>query len=159
MDPLAGSYFVERLTSDMEAGAADYIRRIDEMGGIVGAIERGFPQKEIADAAYTYQMQIDGGEKTIVGVNAYVQEETRRPEILRIDPGVEGDQIARLRRTRAERDAPRHSKAISELARTAAGKGNLVPHIIEAVRAHASVGEICGVLKPVFGEYREKSVL
>ncbi|MBI3451053.1 MAG: methylmalonyl-CoA mutase family protein [Acidobacteria bacterium] len=159
IDPLGGSYFVERLTSQMEAGASDYIRRIDEMGGIVSAIERGFPQKEIADAAYTYQLQIDRSEKTIVGVNRFVQEETRRPDMLRIDPAVERDQLARLAKIRSARDAARHSRALASLAATAAGKGNLMPGIVEAVRAYASVGEICGALKPVFGEYREQSVL
>jgi methylmalonyl-CoA mutase N-terminal domain/subunit len=159
IDPLAGSYFVERLTSDMEAAAGDYIRRIDEMGGIVSAIERGFPQKEIADAAYTYQMQIDRGEKTIVGVNRYVQEETRRPDLLRIDPSVERDQVARLDRIRASRDAARHERSLELLARAAAEGGNLMPSIIESVRSYATVGEICGSLKPAFGEYREQSVL
>jgi methylmalonyl-CoA mutase N-terminal domain/subunit len=159
IDPLAGSYFVERLTSEMEEGAADYIRRIDEMGGIVDAIERGFPQKEIADAAYTYQMQLDRGEKAIVGVNKYVMEEHRKPETLKIDPAVERDQIARLSGIRASRDAARHTKALASLVEAAKGSGNLMPHIVEAVRAYASVGEICGSLRTVFGEYREQSVL
>jgi len=158
-DPLAGSYFVERLTSDMESGALDYIRRIDEMGGIVSAIERGFPQKEIADAAYTYQIQVDTGVKSIVGVNRYVQEETRRPETLRIDPRVEPDQVARLAKIRATRDAARHAKALRDLNDAASSGRNLIPHILEAVRAYASVGEICGALKTIFGEYREQSVL
>jgi methylmalonyl-CoA mutase N-terminal domain/subunit len=159
IDPLAGSYFVETLTCEMEAGAADYIRRIDEMGGIVAAIECGFPQKEIADAAYTYQMQVDRGEKIIVGVNRYAAAEDRRPEILKIDPAVERGQLARLREVRARRDPARHGRAVESLRRAASGRENLVPHILEAVRAYASVGEICGALKGVLGEYREQSVL
>ncbi len=157
-DPLAGSYFVERLTTEMEEAASDYIRRIDEMGGIVAAIERGFPQKEIADAAYRYQIQVDSGEKTIVGVNKHLMKEERRPEILRIDPAVERDQIARLERVQAARDAGRHARAIEALTEAARGSANLMPCILEAVRAYASVGEICAALKSVFGEYREQSV-
>jgi len=159
IDPLAGSYFVERLTSEMEAAAAEYIRRIDEMGGIVAAIERGFPQKEIADAAYRYQIQIDSGEKTIVGMNKYVMEEKRRPDTLKIGPEVEREQLDRLSKVRAGRDARRHSEAIAAMTAAAGESRNLMPYILDAVRAYASVGEICGALKPVFGEYREQSVL
>jgi methylmalonyl-CoA mutase N-terminal domain/subunit len=159
IDPLAGSYFVERLTGEMESQAADYIRRIDEMGGIVAAIERGFPQKEIADAAFHYQMQIDRGEKAIVGVNKYAMEETRRPETLKIDPSVERDQVARLRATREKRDADRFGRSIASLVDAARTGRNLMPHIVEAVRSYASVGEICSALKPVFGEYREQTIL
>jgi methylmalonyl-CoA mutase N-terminal domain/subunit len=157
-DPLAGSYFVERLTTEMEGAASDYIRKIDDMGGIVAAIERAFPQKEIADAAYRYQIQVDSSEKTIVGVNKHVMEEERRPEILKIDPAVERDQIARLEKVRAGRDAARHARAIEALTDAARGSANLMPCILEAVRAYASVGEICTALKSVFGEYREQSV-
>jgi len=159
IDPLAGAFFVERLTAEMEAQASEYMRRIDEMGGIVAAIERGFPQREIADAAYTYQMQLDRGEKTIVGVNRYVQENERRPETLKIGEKVENDQVARLQRIRVERDAARHASTLRSLAEQAAAGGNLMPRILEAVRAYATVGEICAALKTVFGEYREQSVL
>ncbi|HXI04435.1 MAG TPA: methylmalonyl-CoA mutase family protein [Candidatus Saccharimonadales bacterium] len=159
IDPLGGSHLVESLTTVMEEGATDYIRRIDEMGGIVAAIEKGFPQKEIADAAYKYQMQIDSGEKTIVGVNKYVMDDDRKPAILKIDPAAEREQLGRLREIRASRDASRHRGALDAMARTAKDGGNLMPRILDAVRAYASVGEICMALKGVFGEYREQSVL
>jgi methylmalonyl-CoA mutase N-terminal domain/subunit len=159
IDPLAGSYMVERLTSEMEEAAADYIRRIDEMGGIVSAIEKGFPQKEIADAAYKYQIQIDSGEKTIVGVNKYAMDDARQPETLKIGPAVERRQLERLGGVRDERHTTRHAKALEELKRAAEGDANLMPFILDAVRAYASVGEICASLKEVFGEYREQSVL
>jgi len=159
IDPLGGAYFVEKLTAEMEEGAAEYIRRIDEMGGIVAAIERGFPQKEIADAAYRYQIEIDSGEKTIVGVNKYVMEERKRPDLLKIDPAVEREQIERLAKVRAGRNARRHADAMAALVRAARDSSNLMPCIMDAVRAYASVGEICLALKSVFGEYREQSVL
>ena len=158
-DPLAGSYLVERLTSEMEDAAMDYIRRIDEMGGIVSAIEKGFPQKEIADASYKYQMQIDSGEKTIVGVNKYGMEGGRKPEILKIDSTVEDRQLDRLRGIRKSRDAAAYEGAMERLVAAAGGTSNLMPLILDAVRCYASVGEICHALKGVFGEYRESSVL
>ena len=160
-DPLGGAYFVEELTRVMEAGALDYIRRIDEMGGIVSAIEAGFPQREIAEASYHYQMQVDRGEKTIVGVNKYVTEgaEDHRIPTLKIDMAVERDQIERLTRLRRERDADRVERALSRLVEAARTSDNLMPYILEAVKAYATVGEICGRLKAVFGEYREQPVL
>jgi len=159
IDPLAGSYFVESLTAEMETAALDYIRRIDEMGGIVAAIERGFPQKEIADASYTYQLQVDRGEKTIVGVNKYVMDESKRPEILKIDAAVETEQLHRLRAVRTKRDSAKQERALKGLTGAARSGENLMPHILDAVRAYASVGEICNALRPVFGEYREQSIL
>jgi methylmalonyl-CoA mutase N-terminal domain/subunit len=158
IDPLAGSYFVESLTDRLEAGAVDYIRRIDEMGGMVRAIERGFPQKEIAEAAYRYQQQIDDGTKSVVGVNRHAEGDDHEVSLLRIGPDVERAQLDRLRRTRAGRDAARHVAALGALEAAARTEENLMPHILEAVRAYASVQEICDALKRVFGVYRETQV-
>ncbi len=159
VDPLAGSYFVESLTDRMEAEALDYIRRIDEMGGIVAAIEAGFPQKEIADASYRYQRQVDGGVKTIVGVNKYKMDDDERPEILKIDDSIEREQLERLARLKQERDGERTEKALEALRRAAEGDDNLLPPMLEAARAFATVGEMSRALVPVFGLYREASVL
>lgn len=158
VDPLAGSYFVEALTDRVEREAMDYIRRIDEMGGMVAAIETGFPQKEIADASYRYQRQVDDGVKTVVGVNRYVMEETRRPETLKIDPAVEREQLERLARVKSARDSAELSASLESLRRAAEDGSNLLPRMLRAVRAYATVGEICGSLTPVFGTYREVAV-
>ncbi len=160
IDPLAGSYFIESLTNRMEEGATDYIRRIDEMGGMVKAIEEGFPQREIADASYRYQSQIDQREKTVVGVNRYTEESAGGPTmpLLRIGPEVETAQLKRLKTTRAGRDAKRYATALGRLEDAARSGDNLMPPILEAVRAYASVQEISDRLKPVFGEYRESQV-
>ncbi len=158
IDPLAGSYFVESLTDRTEEAAWEYIRRIDAMGGMVRAIEQGFPQREIAEASYLYQNQIDRGEKTVVGVNRYTEGEARPIAVLRIGPEVEPQQIERLRRTRSGRDAARHGRALRDLQAAARGSTNLMPPILEAVKAYASVGEICDALRAVFGVYREGTV-
>jgi methylmalonyl-CoA mutase N-terminal domain/subunit len=158
VDPLAGSYFIESLTNEMEEAAMEYIGRIDEMGGIIPAIEAGFPQREIADAAYTYQRQIDSGEKTVVGVNRYLQEDEPPLEILRISREVEERQRARLQRVREERDQGAVDEILGKLGEACSGSENTFPVILEAVRRYASVGEICGAMKEVFGEYREAPV-
>jgi methylmalonyl-CoA mutase N-terminal domain/subunit len=159
IDPLAGSYFVEALTNQIEREALDYIERIDEMGGVVAAIETGFQQKEIADAAYKYQRQTDEGQKTIVGLNKYVMQDARRPEILKIGVEVEQRQVERLRRLRAERDQDRVEETLGLLRQGAESDTNLLPLMLDAVRAYATVGEVCRALVPVFGTYRETSVL
>jgi methylmalonyl-CoA mutase N-terminal domain/subunit len=158
IDPLAGSYFVEALTDKVEAQAQEYIDRIDEMGGIVPAIEAGFPQREIADASYRYQRQIDTGVKSIVGVNRYLLEDDKRPEILKIDAEVEREQVSRLLSCRESRDEQRVEQALEQLRRAASCSENMIPHILDAVRAYASVGEVCWSLVPIFGTYREVSV-
>jgi len=158
VDPLGGSYFVEALTDELERQAADYIRRIDSMGGMVAAIEKGFPQREIADAAYAYQRQVDAKEKIVVGVNRYAEGDTMKTPTLKIGDAVEGDQRRRLDRVRADRDGVRHGAAIASLVRAARDGANLMPPILEAVRAYASVGEICAALRPVFGTYTEGRV-
>ena len=128
------------------------------MGGMIKAIEQGFPQKEIAEASYLYQKQLDAGEKTVVGVNRYTEGDDHQVQLLRIGPEVERAQLDRLRRTRAERDAARFDAALRSLEDAARADENLMPHILEAVRAYASVQEICDTLKKVFGIYRESQV-
>jgi len=159
MDPLGGSYFVEALTDRVERDALDYIERIDRMGGIVAAIEAGFPQKEIADAAYHYQRQLDGGVKTVVGVNKYTMEESDRPELLRIGPEVEREQLDRLAAIRDRRDNQRLEADLAALGRAAENGDNLIPPMLQCVRDYGTVGEISFALVPVFGTYREVSVL
>jgi len=153
IDPLAGSYFVETLTNRMEKEALDYIAQINEMGGMLKAIDRGFPQQEIAKAAYLYQRQVDSGEKTVVGVNKYVIDEDLKLDLLYIDEATERQQIASLERVRAGRDRPKWEATLAALEKTARAGGNLMPPILECVRAYASVGEIINRLRAVFGEY------
>jgi len=159
VDPLAGSYFVEALTDRMEREASAYIERIDAMGGIVAAIEAGFPQKEIADAAYRYQREVDDRTKTVVGVNKYVMQETARPATLKIGEEVEHQQLARLRGVKEQRSAAAVARALGALATAAERGDNLIPPMLDAVRLYATVGEISGALVPVFGKYREVPVL
>jgi len=156
VDPLAGSYFVEKLTSEMEQGCYEYFEKIDAMGGMIAAIERGFPQKEIQEAAYRYQQAVDRREKIIVGVNEYVVEkEPIEVPILYIDEAVAEIQKERLRRLRARRDNAKVRRALEALKEAARGTENTMPYILECVRAYATLGEICDALKEVFGEYQE----
>jgi methylmalonyl-CoA mutase N-terminal domain/subunit len=156
-DPFGGSYFVESLTNEIERGAREYIEQIDAMGGMVPAIERGYPQREIADAAYEYQAAVDRKEKVIVGVNDYLADE-KPIEILRIDESVAGRQGERLRRLRASRSNEEVERKISALRRAAGGDDNLMPHLIGAVKAYATLGEICDALRGVFGVYTEAAI-
>jgi len=153
-DPLGGSYFVERLTLDMEQGATDYFRRIDEMGGMIAAIEKGFPQSEIANASYQYQRAVEAKEKLVVGVNAF-QSEDQPIELLQIDQAAEEHQVKKLAALRARRDNGRVRKALDALRRAAEGTENAMPFILDAVRAYATLGEICDALREVFGSYQE----
>jgi methylmalonyl-CoA mutase N-terminal domain/subunit len=163
IDPLAGSYFVEALTNEIERAALDYIKKIEEMGhgsileGVLAGIENGFFQREIAQAAYEYQKQVESGEQIIVGVNKYVmpQDEKAKVKILRVDPEVQRRQIERLKRVRAERDNRAVKRALERLEEAARSRENTMPYILEAVKAYASVGEIMEVLKKVHGAYRE----
>jgi len=155
IDPLAGSYFIESLTKLMEEKAWEYINKIDDMGGILAAIDKGFPQMEIADAAYHYQQQIDRKEKVVVGVNKYVVEEKAPPEILKIDEAVEEKQIARLQKVKKERDNRRVVQILKDLRAASRTDRNLMPYVIEAVREYATEQEICDVWRDVFGEYRD----
>ncbi len=156
IDPLAGSYFVECLTDRMEREAMDLIATVDDLGGIVAAIEQGFPQREIAEAAFRYQQELERGEKVMVGVNRFTESAEAPLEILKIPPSVETRQIRSLKQVRRRRNSRAHRKALDELTEAARGGANLMPFILEAVEAYASVGEICAALKTVFGEYREE---
>jgi methylmalonyl-CoA mutase N-terminal domain/subunit len=157
VDPFGGSYFVETLTNEMEAAASAYICKIDEMGGMIAAIERGYPQREIADASYRYQVAVDRKEKIIVGVNEFTGEEDPI-EILRIDESVREQQAAQLRNLRAERSNDEVARQLSALRKAAQGVENLMPHIYAAVKAYATLGEICDSLREVFGTHEEVSV-
>src|SRR5229473_3507817 len=154
-DPLGGAYFLERLTDQMEAQAMDYIRKIDELGGIVRAIDLGYPQQEIADAAYRYQLMDDRGAKTVVGVNKYVMPEEKPVEYLRIDPAIEQEQIERVGRVKASRDAARVERRLKQLAEACRDNVNVMPVLIDAVKDYVSLGEIADVYRRVFGLYRE----
>ena len=159
VDALAGSYFVEKLTRDLEDEARAYIERIDEMGGMVAAIENGFPQKEIAESAYRFQQAVDRSEQVIVGVNDFVQEDDRAIETLYIDEAAADAQLARLESLRRRRDADGVKRALDTLRAAATTSRNLMPPIIDAVRAYATVGEMCDALREVWGEYEETPVL
>ncbi|MFP3985693.1 MAG: methylmalonyl-CoA mutase [Candidatus Bathyarchaeia archaeon] len=160
VDPLGGSYYMETLTSQMEEKATNYIQKIDDMGGVYEAIERGFFQKEIADSAYKYQREIDHHERTLVGVNEYCIEEPECPiELLRIDPKVEDEQIANLQKLRRTRNNPKVKQVLDKLHDAADKNQNLMPTIIEAVKAYATLGEICDVLRKVYGIYKELIVV
>jgi methylmalonyl-CoA mutase N-terminal domain/subunit len=155
VDPLGGSYYLERLTDEMEARATTYIRRIDELGGMVQAIEHGYPQKEIADAAYRYQLMDDRGEKTVVGVNKYVMTDERPLPILKIDDAIEREQIERVGRVKAARDAARVERRLKQLAEACRNGQNVMPVLVDAVKDYVSLGEISDVYRQVFGLYRE----
>ncbi len=168
VDPLAGSYFVEKLTNEIEHRALEYLQQIDAIGGMLKAIEAGFVQREIQNAAYEFQRAVDGREQIVVGVNAFetqtedaalneTQEEP--PALQRIDPEIERRQVERLRALRARRDAQRAAGAVRRVEETARGGGNLMPAIIEAVESQATLGEICDAMRAVFGEYREVMVI
>jgi methylmalonyl-CoA mutase N-terminal domain/subunit len=156
VDPLGGSYFVEALTEKMEQGALDYFRKIDAMGGMVAAIEKGFPQREIQDSAYQYQKAVERGEQVIVGVNKYAMEdEPTQISTLVIDESVREHQIGRLEQTRAQRDAGAVANALDKLKLATENEENTMPATIEAVRAYATLGEICSALRDVYGVYEE----
>src|SRR6266436_2466561 len=156
VDPLAGSYFLERLTLDMEKGCREYFDRLDAMGGMVAAIEKGFPQREIQDASYEYQKAVERKEKIIVGVNEFVMEDEPPIEILLIDESVAGRQVEQLRKLRETRDNGRVRATLEALSGSAtANNGNMMPDILNCVRAYATLGEICDVLRGVYGVYEE----
>lgn len=160
IDPLGGSWHIERLTDQLEEQALAYIRKIDDMGGMVQAIANGYPQREIQDAAYRYQTEIERKERIIVGVNEFVEEEEEAPsDLLRIDPSIEASQRQRLEDLRRRRDGDRAARALDAVRAAARGTENLVPLIFEAVRARCTLGEIADALRDVFGEHREEVVL
>ena len=152
-DPLGGSYFVEALTDELEARARELIERVDELGGAVAAVERGFVQAEIDESAFRYQQEVESGKRTIVGVNEFAEDEETLVELHRIDPEAERRQLERTARVRAERNAEAAAAALAEVRRTAQGEANLLPAIREALRARCTIGEICGELREEFGMY------
>jgi methylmalonyl-CoA mutase, N-terminal domain len=156
-DPLGGSWLVEKLTNEIEAEAVEYFRKIDAMGGMVSAVERGFPQREIQESAVRFQQAVERKEKVVVGVNEYVMEEKPHP-ILYIDGTVAEEQVARVRALRASRDRARVAQALEDLKATARGTGNIMAPILDASRAYATIGEMCDALRGVFGEYQEQPV-
>jgi methylmalonyl-CoA mutase N-terminal domain/subunit len=158
-DPFGGSEFLERLTLEMEAAANDYIQRIDDMGGMIPAIESGFPQAEIANSSYQFQRSVQDGESVVVGVNKFVEEEQRPIDLLQIGPEVERKQVERLCELKQRRDSAAVARSLDCIRRAAAGDENTMPPILDAVRAYATVGEICAALKDVFGEYRESAAV
>ena len=159
VDALGGSYFVEALTKDMEDEAMAYFDTIDRMGGMVEAIERGFPQQEIAESAYRFQQAVERKEKIIVGVNDFVQADEPPIRTLYIDEGAGDTQLAKLEELRRTRDGDRVRRALDSMRDTAANGGNLMPPILDAVRAYATVGEMCDVLREAWGEYEEVPVI
>ena len=159
VDPLAGSYFVEAQTNRLEQEAYDYFRKAEALGGVIPALEKGFFQREIAEAAYRYQREIDTRQRVIVGVNEHVEDEPVRIPLLEMDPEGYEHQVARLERVRRERDNEQVGVALEALRGAARGTENTMPHILDCVRAYATLGEIMDVLREVFGEYREPTII
>ena len=155
VDPLAGSYYVEELTREIEKRAEAYIKKIDEMGGAPAAIEKGYIQREIQDSAYQYQREIEKGERVVVGVNRFQAEQEKPTNLLRVDPAVRISQIEKLKKLKSERDEEMVKKGLAQLKRAAKGTANLMPPIFDAVKAYATLGEICDVLREIFGEYQQ----
>jgi methylmalonyl-CoA mutase N-terminal domain/subunit len=155
VDPLGGSYFVEALTNQMETRTYDYFRRIDELGGVIPAIEAGFFQGEIADASYRHQREVDADDRFIVGINKYVTDEKPAIPILQMDPAGYDRQVARLQKLRRERDNARVEQTLNALRAACEGTANTMPCIIEAARAYATLSEITDVMRQVFGVYHE----
>jgi methylmalonyl-CoA mutase N-terminal domain/subunit len=158
IDPLGGSYFIEALTDRMEEEAMAYIRKIDDMGGMIEALERHYPQMEIADAAYKFQQQIDRGEKVLVGVNRYVSDENPPVEILKIDPELEERQIARTLEVKNRRNNKRVRECLERLGEACSNGENVMPFLIEAVKEYATLQECCDVYRKVFGVYRDPGI-
>jgi methylmalonyl-CoA mutase N-terminal domain/subunit len=159
IDPLGGSYFVEALTDEIEARAYEYFAKIDELGGMVEAVKRNYPQREIADAAFALQQEIDARERIVVGVNDYVEGDDGELSTLRIDPALERKQIGRVQAVRARRDAAAVETALGALKAAAARhEVNLMPNLLDCARVHATEGEIVQALQEVFGTYTETPV-
>jgi len=159
IDPLAGSYYVESLTNEIESRAQEYIKKIDGLGGALAAIERGFIQREIQESAYRYQRAVEQEEQIVVGVNEFVVREKTTWRLLRVDPAVQKQQIERLQALRERRDSEKVESLLTRLRQTAQGGENLLPIILECVEAYATLGEICGVLREAFGEYKPSLAL
>jgi methylmalonyl-CoA mutase N-terminal domain/subunit len=158
-DPLGGSYFVEKLTSQVEDAAVEYMRRIDDMGGMIPAIERGFPQGEIANASYEYQHEIETGERVIVGVNGYTESASGSPDLLHVDESAQVRRSEQVAAMKARRNNGEVERRLGRLRTAALAAENTMPFILDCVRAYATVGEICDAFRDVFGTYTETSVL
>ena len=159
IDPLAGSYYVEDLTNEMEERTMEYFRKLDDMGGAIPAIEKGFFQKEIADSSYEYQKEVDEKRRILVGVNDYTTEEKQPIKVLRVDPKVEEEQVVSLHKLKRERDSRKVNEMLEKLHYATEKDENLMPIIIDAVKAYATIGEICDVLRKIYGEYKELIVI
>jgi methylmalonyl-CoA mutase N-terminal domain/subunit len=158
IDPLGGAYFVEALTDRMEEAAYEYFAKIHELGGMVEAIKQSYPQREIAEASFRYQEEVDSGRRIVVGVNRYGGPNAEPLEILRIDPALERKQIERVRGARARRESGAVERALAELRSAAVGDANLMEPLLDCARAHATEGEIVAALQEVFGTYTETPV-
>ena len=156
VDPLGGAYFIEKLTNQVEAEVLSYIERIDDLGGAVEAIEKGFIQKEIQASAYSYQKEVESEERIVVGVNQFTVSGEQPIDLLKMDPATSQRQIERLKEVKLSRNQGKVAETLQELRKAAQGSDNLMPPILEAVKAYASLGEICGVLRDVFGEYQQQ---
>jgi methylmalonyl-CoA mutase N-terminal domain/subunit len=159
IDPLAGSYYVESLTNQIEKEAEEYIKKIDSLGGMVSAIELGYVQTEIQKSAYKYQQEVEKGERIIIGVNKFAEREEHKGKLLKIDERVQQEQIDFLRKIKSERDNVLVEQKLKELKTAAETDSNLMPYIIDAVKAYSSIGEICNTLRSVFGEYKEQVII
>lgn len=159
VDPLAGSYYVEKLTEEMERRTMEYFRKLDNMGGAIPAIEKGFFQKEIADSSYQYQREVEEKKRILVGVNDYTTEDKQPLRILKVDPEIEEEQVKRLQKLKRERNNRKVDKILEELHYAAEKDENLMPVIIDAVKAYATLGEICNILREAYGEYQELIVI
>lgn len=158
IDPLAGSYYIESLTNRMEEGVLDYFDKIEAAGGVLAALEKGFFHREIADAAYKYQKEVESGDRVVVGVNKYTTEENVAMDLLKVDLEVHNRQEDRLKKLREERDDEKVNEVLNRLKDVAEGDENIIPPIIDAVKAYVTLGEICDVLRGVFGEYEEQTI-
>ena len=154
IDPLAGSYYVESLTDEIEARVREYLTRIDDVGGALAAIDAGYIQREIQESAYRHQKAVETQEQIVVGVNRFQTTEDRRPRLLRVDESVQAAQVERLRQLRAGRDNHAVKRALDALQETARRDENSMPFILQAVEEYATTGEICNALRQVFGEYQ-----
>jgi methylmalonyl-CoA mutase, N-terminal domain len=159
IDPLAGSYYVEAMTDQIEKEAEDYINKIDAMGGMIEAIETGYVQMEIQKAAYKFEKEMENGNKIVVGINKFQSDEDEELELLKINMNVQEEQIKFLNKIKNERNLQKVNTALSDLKKAAASNDNLIPFIVEAVKAYASVGEICNIMREVFGEYKEQVII
>jgi methylmalonyl-CoA mutase N-terminal domain/subunit len=159
VDPLAGSFYIEHLTTTIEEKAMDYIRQIDKLGGAAAAIEKGFIQREIQESAFRYQKSVETGDRVVVGINKFQTQEPSPSGLLKVDPAVQKQQIQKILQLKQSRDNTKVLSCLAQLKKTAEGQDNLMPPIIEAVRAYATLGEICDTLRSVFGEYTAVSTL